>query len=113
MKNCTKSQNLSQCCLIHRYFRISVGMKRAVFTALMVSGYNYRDITLEFDNIYPDSLKDNYYEPILEAEPYTFTSISYLAYELPFNKNRYYETMELVLRQNFIVNCAIKLSVAF
>ena len=59
----------------------------------------------------PSSLKTNYYDPVLETEPYKFYSVSILSnYELVFNKNRYYSTGEVVLKQYYSVNGSVKIS---
>lgn len=57
---------------------------------IMVSGYDKTQFNLTIEETYPD-LTTNYYDPVLEAEPYKFYSLTYLSsYELPFNKNRYF-----------------------
>ena len=80
---------------------------------LMNSGFNSRDFSI---NISEDRLTNRsillngYVDPVLEAEPYSFYSLSYLAYELPFNKNRYYEDMKIKFSYYVSVNSAIKIS---
>lgn len=59
---------------------------------------------------YQNSLKRNYADPVLEAEPYSFYSLSYLAYEMPFNKNRYFSDMQIKFTYFLSVNGAIKIS---
>ena len=81
--------------------------------ALMLSQYNERDFSI---NISEDRLIDKsiliggYVDPVLEAEPYSFYSLSYLAYEMPFNKNRYYQNMKIKFTYVISINGAIKLS---
>ena len=82
---------------------------QGVFTMLMLSGYNSRTFTLSFDNDDVSNIKNRYYDPVLEAEPYSFYSLSYLSYEIPFNKNRYYETMGVNVEFYCSLNGAIKL----
>lgn len=80
-----------------------------VFTMLMLSGYNSRTFALSFDDDDISNIKNKYYDPVLETEPYSFYSISYLSYEMPFNKNRYYETMSVNVEFYCSLNGAIKL----
>lgn len=75
---------------------------------LFLSGYNSRRFLLNLPNNLVD-LKTNFYDPVLEAEPYSFYSLSYLSYELAFNKNRYYEDMAVDLEYFVSLNGAIKL----
>ena len=82
---------------------------QGVFTMLMLSGYNSRTFALTFENDDFSNLKNRYYDPVLEAEPYSFYSLSYLSYEIPFNKNRYYETMGVNVEFYCSLNGAIKL----
>ena len=77
--------------------------------ALMLSQYNERDISINISETIPN-LKSSYYDPVLEAEPYSFYSLSYLAYEMPFNKNRYYQNMKIKFTYVISINGAIKLS---
>ena len=79
------------------------------FSVFMLSGYTSRDINLSFPKEYP-LIKNIFKEPILDAEPYTFYSISCLSYELPFNKNRYYETDNVEVTYYVSINGAIKIS---
>lgn len=80
---------------------------------LMPSGLSSRDFSI---NIYEEKLTgwdkvwNEFIDPVLEAEPYSFYSLSYLAYEMPFNKNRYYEDMIIKFSYIASVNGAIKLS---
>lgn len=61
---------------------------------LIVSDYKNNSFDIKIRESIPD-LTNNYYDNVLEQEPYSFYSLSYLsAYELPFNKNRYYEGIE-------------------
>lgn len=80
------------------------------FVMLMLSGYNGRDISINIPEDDLSNIKNQYYDPVLEAEPYSFYSLSYLAYEMPFNKNRYYETMTVKISYIVSVNGAVKLS---
>lgn len=80
------------------------------FVMLMLSGYNGRDISINIPEDDVSNIKNQYYDPVLEAEPYSFYSLSYLAYEMPFNKNRYYETMTVKFSYIVSVNGAVKLS---
>lgn len=57
---------------------------------LISSGYDKTDFTVNIKETIPD-LMSNYFDPVLETEPYEFYSISTLGgFELPFNRNRYY-----------------------
>lgn len=57
---------------------------------LIVSGLNKAIFNITIKE-HISNLKTNYYENVLEAEPYRFYSISYLSsYEMTFNKNRYF-----------------------
>lgn len=77
---------------------------------LLLSGFNKREIILSVPQDNLVDIKNRYYDPVLEAEPYSFYSLSYLAYEMPFNKNRYYENMTIKLSYFISVNGAIKIS---
>lgn len=76
---------------------------------LMLSDYNSREFSLDFTDNY-DNINNEYKDPVLEAEPYSFYSLSYLAYEMPFNKNRYYESYNVKISYYLSVNGATKLS---
>ena len=76
---------------------------------LMSSDYNSREFSLDFVDNY-NNIKNEYKDPVLEAEPYSFYSLSYLAYEMPFNKNRYYESYNVRISYYLSVNGATKLS---
>ena len=79
---------------------------------IIVSGFDHKEITLNLKESIPD-LKNNYYDPVLEAEPYSFYSLSFLNFELPFNKNRYYTGLESELKLKYFlsINGAVKCSV--
>ena len=50
-----------------------------------------KTITIEEEERNSYFYKSNYYDPVLESEPYAFYTVSYLsANEIVFNKNRYY-----------------------
>lgn len=77
---------------------------------LVVSGYDRKEISFDVPESIPD-LKNNFYDPILEAEPYSFYSISFLNFELPFNKNRYYLSgLNIKLHYFLSINGAVKCS---
>lgn len=57
----------------------------------VLPNYEIKDSKLDIKEIIP-SLKDNYYEPILEAEPYNFYSISLSEMEQTLSKLRYYQS---------------------
>lgn len=60
-------------------------------SGLIVSGYLSNEFIINVEESIPN-LKTEYYDNVLECEPYSFYSLSYLSsYELTFNKNRYYE----------------------
>lgn len=68
------------------------GEPNEIIMGLIPSAPSYLDKRLLLNEEIP-TLTDNYYEPILECEPYTYFTISYLAgYETPLSKIRYYET---------------------
>lgn len=76
----------------------------------MVSGYDNNVFEIEVSETIPD-LSLSYYEPVLEAEPYSFYSLSFLSgYEMTFNKNRYYEGLSsnIEIYHYVAVNGAIK-----
>lgn len=61
---------------------------------IIVSGYKNNIVKINIKENLKD-LKTNFYDNVLEAEPYSFYSLSYLSgYEMTFNKNRYYESVE-------------------
>lgn len=69
-----------------------------------------RDLKLTVRENIPN-LKTNYYDNVLEAEPYSFYSIStYGNLEMAFNKNRYYEHLESTIELTYLfsVNGAFK-----
>ena len=73
-----------------------------------IDSLNY-DITLPVLGNIPNNLTNTYYDPVLESEPYSFYSIStYGNYELVFNKNRWYETGEVILNHYYSINGAVK-----
>lgn len=77
---------------------------------IMVSGYNNNVFEIKVTENIPD-LITSYYEPVLEAEPYSFYSLSYLSgYEMTFNKNRYYEGLEssIEIYHYIAINGAVK-----
>ena len=80
---------------------------------IIVSGYHEHDYNIDLSILgdIPSDLKTNYYDPVLETEPYKFYSISTLGnFELVFNKNRYYQTESVNLKYFYSVNGALKLS---
>ena len=77
--------------------------------AFMITGYNNREIEITNNEAIPN-LKNNFFDPVLEAEPYSFYSLSYLSYEMPFNKNRYYQSGKIKVVYYISVNGAIKIS---
>ena len=85
-----------------------VNPSSAVSVALLMNGYFKRNLEVNMSEEYID-LKSNYDDPVLNAEPYSFYSLSYLTYEMPFNKNRYYVLGKVDLLYNFSVNGAVKI----
>lgn len=80
------------------WWGISIGNKVKTLPLLLKEKLN--------ETIYYDS----FFDPVLEAEPYSFYSISlYASYELVFNKNRYYSNVDL--SGNYIVNINYLISI--
>ena len=77
--------------------------------ALIKSGLYNKKYHLNFSNV-TTAPKTYYFDPVLEAEPYTFYSVSYLSYEFALNKNRYYETESLDIEYIITINGAVKMS---
>lgn len=72
--------------------------------ALMFSGELVNNIKLEIlDKDIPD-LKNNYFDNVLESEPYSFYSISYQANEIVLNRARYYQTKEIDIKYSLAFN---------
>lgn len=72
---------------------ISIGSN--ILRGISVNGYEGRKISLKLSYSVPD-LKNNYYDIVLESEPYKFYSISTCSgYELALNKSRYYSNVNL------------------
>ena len=84
------------------------GEQGYIIKCLQVSSYQ-RNFALSLSEDY-SNLKNRYFDPVLEAEPYSFYSMSYLSYEYPFNKNRYYEQGEIVFNYYISVNGSVKMS---
>jgi len=77
---------------------------------IVVSGFDKKKMSFRVEENIPD-LKNNYYDPVLEAEPYSFYSMSYLNFELPFNKNRYYLSgLDVNIIYYLSINGAVKCS---
>ena len=77
---------------------------------LVVSGYDKKELKFNVFESIPN-LKNSYFDPVLEAEPYSFYSISFLNFELPFNKNRYYLSGSSIKLNYFLsINGAVKCS---
>ena len=76
---------------------------------LVVSGYDKKNININLSEEIPN-LTTSYWDNILEAEPYSFYSVSYLSYELVFNKNRYFISLDSQVNISYYlsVNGAIK-----
>lgn len=56
-----------------------------------VSGFDTKEVTLNIEDRSIPNLKSNYYDPILENNPYTFYSLSYSeGVEVALNKQKYY-----------------------
>lgn len=70
--------------------------------------FGTKKLTIEDKDI--PNLKSNYYENVLEAEPYSFVSISCLSNETPLQKVRYYEGLTSVVdyKINTFVNGLLK-----
>ena len=84
-----------------------------VCLGIIVSDYNSLEYNIPLRENIPD-LKSNYYDNVLEAEPYSFYSISFnSSYEVAFNKNRYYEDIESNLKLVFVssINSALKIGI--
>ena len=81
-----------------------------VFLLLMLSGRNERNLRVTINPEISVNLKTNFYDSVLDAEPYSFYSLSFLNYELPFNKNRYYENFIIDVTEYYSFNGAIKIS---
>lgn len=57
----------------------------------LIPTFYSREYNLTLFSPIPLDIKNLYFDPVLEAEPYKFYSISTLSgFELPFNKNRYF-----------------------
>ena len=92
----------------------------APVTDMRISGYGIMvsnlekvqyDISLPVLGDIPSNLRTNYYDPVVETEPYGFYSIStYGNYELVFNKNRWYQTESVKLNYYYSVNGGVKIS---
>jgi len=75
-----------------------------------IEGNNYRLFLPVLGDI-PTNLKLNFYDPVLEAEPYKFYTISsYANYELVFKKNRYYQLGVVDVNYYYSVNGGVKVS---
>ena len=71
---------------------------------MVLTTNNYdRSIKLKISEELP-SIRTKYYDPVLEAEPYSFWSLSYLLYEMPFNKNRYYSGLDSEINANYYIS---------
>ena len=64
------------------------------------------NLTLTDSHPYGLNIKSNYYDPVLEAEPYSFYSLSIYGSEMVLNKNRYYV-------ESYISNVKIEYSITF
>lgn len=80
---------------------------------ILINNIHSSDYEIELNVLgeIPNNLKDSYYDPVLESEPYSFYSISIFGnYELVFNKNRWYENSEVELTYIYTINGSVKLS---
>lgn len=82
-------------------------LQSGCLTGIMISGYDKKEIQLDLSESMPN-LKTSFYDNVLQAEPYRFYSLSYLNYEIAFNKNRYYSDYILKVNYYMSVNGAIK-----
>lgn len=63
----------------------------------IIGKYENTDMALSFsdnEGSVPDLIND-YYEPLLESEPYSFYSLSLYENETPLNKHRYYQNFDI------------------
>lgn len=70
------------------YVLSSFGVDSGYF-GLLISGFVKKDIKVSTSSGFRNP-KNVFYEQVLELEPYSFYSISYLSFEAPFNSSRYY-----------------------
>ena len=78
---------------------------------IIVSGYNSKEINFTLEDSLPN-LKTNYYDNVLECEPYTFYSVSFnSSFEFTLNKNRYYKYIdsEVTIKYFVSINGAVKI----
>ena len=78
--------------------------------ALLKAGNNYIEKTVNLKETCPNPMS-LYYDPVLEAEPYSFYSLSYLSYEMSLDKNRYIETGIVVYASVVTINGAVKMGI--
>ena len=90
-----------------------IDSETGVTPCLSLSGINSKTISLKIEENIPD-YKNAYNDPVLNAEPYSFYSLSLLSYELTFPKNRYYsgETSIIDLRYIPQYNSGLKFTLA-
>lgn len=84
-----------------------------VSAGIMVSGYNSKFYYINIEENIPN-LISNYYDPVLEAEPYGFYGVSYnSSFEFVLNKNRYFYGLISQVSLNYIIsiNGAIKIGI--
>lgn len=87
-----------------KYIVYSIGMA--------ISGYDSRYIKLSLSENVPD-LVNNYYDFVLETEPYSFYTISYMAgFEVDFKKERYFKALknDIYLDYYYSINGMLKVS---
>ena len=80
---------------------------------ILTNMYSNSKFIININENIPD-LPQNYYDPVLETEPYKFYSLSYLGgYEFTFNKNRYYEGLSSTINLTHLseINGALKIGV--
>ena len=80
----------------------SVDVPYDVYTGIyLINNYDILKTSLSLNESVPD-MKNNYYDPILTYEPYSFYSISTNeSLELPLNKTRYYQSYN---KGNYLIN---------
>ena len=75
--------------------KFMLNSESSALPALIISKELEETMIIKFNKSVDYDLTNVYYDPVLEAEPYSFYSLSYQANELPLNKARYYATSEV------------------
>lgn len=96
------------------YYTYPDGTFSGRYFGLILSEQQEDELRLRVEETLPD-LTTNYYDPVLQTEPYSFYSISYLSsIELALNRNRYYTGGWIsMINFNFYIsiNGAIKIGI--